>query len=180
MKDIKKENSKSFVFGKIDFDGIGRKINTVEIEVGLREYSDGSYSFTASVNVWNHIHTDIVAGGQMFDAVELSQIEARSSLFATIKELWRKYHLNDMHAGTPEQEEALEKANLLSVNDFDFDKACEFLKNAGLYEVEYEGKPYRYGSGWLHFSISKKDLEKIHLILNTPQIKLEELLKDKK
>ncbi len=178
MKDIKKENSKSFVFGKIDFDGIGRKINSVEIEVGLQEYSDGSYSFTASVNVWNHTHTDIVAGGQMLDAVELSQIEARSSLFATIKELWRKYHLNDIHAGTPEQEEALEKANLLSGNDFD--KVCEFLKNIGLYEVEYEGKPYRYGSGWLHFPIPKKDLEKIHLILNTPQIKLEELLKDKK
>ena len=178
MRNIKKENSKSFVFGKIDFNGIGRRINAVEIQVGLREYSDGSYSFTASVNVWNHIHTDIVAGGQMLDAVELSKLEAKSKLFATIKELWRKYHLNDMHAGTPEQEEALEKANLLSGNDFN--EACEYLKNIGLYEVEYEGKPYRYGSGWLHFPIPKNDLEKIHLILITPQYKLEELLKDNK
>ena len=179
MREIKKENSKSFGFGKIDFYGIGRRINAVEVEVRLKEYSDGSYRFTASVNVWNHIHTDIVAGGQMLDAVELSQIEAKSSLFATIKEMWSKYHLNDMHAGTPEQEEALKKANLLSADVFE--EACEFLKKEGLYEVEYEGKPYRYGSGWLHFPIPKKDLEKIQLILNTPQIHLEDVLsKDKK
>ena len=109
---------------------------------------------------------------------ELSKLEVENKLFATIKELWHKYHLNDMHAGTPEQEESLKKENLLSANDFE--KACEYLKSIGLYEVEYEGKPYRYGSGWLHFPIPKKDLEKIHLILNTPQIKLEKLLKDKK
>lgn len=171
------DNRKVFNF-KADFYGTGRRINLVEIEIGFTERADGKAFFSAWGNVWNKSQSLVVASGQILGRDELSKLVAENKLFATIKELWRKYHLNDMHAGTPEQEEALEKANLLSANDFD--KACEFLKNEGLYEVEYEGKPYRYGSGWLHFPIHKKDLEKIHLILNTPQIKLEELLKDNK
>lgn len=181
---LTKEHNAKFKFGKIDYYSTGRKINAVEVDFGLREYSNGSVSFTASCKVWNHIHTDIIAEGQMLDANELLEIEAKSKLFKTIKELWQKYHLNNLHAGTPEQEEALRAAyqkcresgnfDVLSYS-YDFTQACEYLKSIGLYEVEYEGKPYRYGSGWINYPIPKDDLDKIYLILNTPQAELEKM-----
>ena len=179
---ITNEKRRKFDFGKIDYFGTGRKINAVEVNFGLQENNDGSVCFTASGEVWNHIHTDIVAGGQMLDADELLEIEAKSKLFKTIKELWQKYHLNALHAGTPEQEEDLRTAyqkcresgnfDVLSYH-YDFTEACEYLKSIGLYEVEYDVKPYRYGSGWINNPIPKDDLDKIYLILNTPQTMLE-------
>jgi hypothetical protein len=55
--------------------------------------------------------------------------------------VWKRWHLNDMRAGTPEQMEALREAKING-----YDEACQFLKEKGLYEVD----GYRYGSKWLH------------------------------
>ena len=58
-------------------------------------------NFAASANLYNVRKTDIIMGGQCFDTLlkeipELSQNE----LFQEVYDLWSKYHLNDMHAGT--------------------------------------------------------------------------------
>jgi hypothetical protein len=87
------------------------------------------------------------------------------------------YHLNDMHAGTLEQEAELERAKAdgrLPV--YDYAKACDVLKAAGLYEVP-TGKTnrvnvvagdggnvdvpemYTYGHSWLKRDIPD-DLER--------------------
>ena len=66
-------------------------------------------------------------------------------------------NLNDimnLHAGTKEQEEALDKwHNSLQKENrivlFSFELDCEYLKSIGLYEVNYKGKTYKYGTEWL-------------------------------
>lgn len=58
--------------------------------------------------------------------------------------VWERWHLNDMRAGTPAQEDFLRPLGLSGYGDM-----CEALKEAGLYTVEHEGMPYRYGQGWL-------------------------------
>lgn len=77
-------------------------------------------------------------------------INPRTELQTKLVEYWDLLHLNDMHAGTPEQALALKNCT-----SKDYTERCEYLKSIGLYEVEWEGKPYRYGTGWLTYSLPK-------------------------
>ena len=132
---------KTFNFGKIDYMGRGRKDCTVDVTICLKERGgekvldkDGNFTgnycnkyveFTASGNIWNYLHSDIYSGGQNID--EIAEY-IKTPLFQIIYTFWKKYHLNGMHAGTPEQEEAIEKWESEG-NKYDYKKACEMLKN---------------------------------------------------
>lgn len=174
MKKNIKENKTTFNFGKIDFYGIGRKINAVEVEVNLKEYADSTYGFTVSGYIYNARHTDIIMGGQCLDDEAFVKLSAENKLLKELIRLWKAYHLNNLHAGTYEQEKALNKVNLRGA--IDYDKACDYLKSIGLYKVEYKGKPYRYGSGWINYLIPQDDLEKIYQLFSHTQPYLERTL----
>jgi hypothetical protein len=85
--------TKVFNFGKIDFNGTGRRINAVDVEVELKDTDKGP-EFSASAEVWNGPHTDIVMGGQCLD--ELAK-HIHAPEFKKILRFWRLYHLNGMH-----------------------------------------------------------------------------------
>lgn len=140
---------KTINFGKIDFNGTGRKINSVDIEIELREQGNKSV-LSVCGEVWNARHTDWVAGGQCLD--DLIPFFKNNERFNEIHRLWKSYHLNDMHAGDKVQEEYL-KNNLKG--RYDYDKACELLEQAGLYE--HNG--YKYGHGWVYEPIPEDDLK---------------------
>lgn len=75
-------------------------------------------------------------------------------------EIWRHWHLNGMNAGTPEQDKALEeRPNPPTTRSYE--ENCAYLKSIGLYEVEYQGKPYKYGHGWIHKDLPDDFLENI-------------------
>lgn len=163
---------RTFKFGKISAYKNGRKENEVELEVELRSNRNGFPVFSVSGDVWNRIHTDIVMGGQCLD--DISRVPVNNALFQEIKGLWKKYHLNDLHAGTKAQTLALKKAGLYGASNYS--QAVEFLKRKGLYEVNltptekkynprYADKPYKYGQGWLYYPIPAADLAKIRRIL---------------
>lgn len=164
--------TREFEFGKINYHNpSGRKINLVTAEVSLKT-ERGNPIFTASMWVWNGNHTDIVAGGQMFD--DIKHVPENDALFQEIKKLWKLYHFNQMHAGTKAQTLALEKAGLTGANSYE--KAVEYLKRKGLYEVRltpteakynpsYAGKPYKYGHGWIYYPIPAKDMARIKKIM---------------
>ena len=59
-------------------------------------------------------------------------------------EVWECWHLNDMRAGTPSQEEAV-RSWLTQGNSYDYSKACKYLESIGLL---YDGD-YKYGTKWL-------------------------------
>lgn len=139
-----------------------RKINEVTIDIELRE-TDEKQILSICGKAWNMFHTDIIMGGQCLD--ELYRY-VKNPLFKEIYRLWKEHHLNDLHAGTPEQEKAIEKWKEQG-NIYDYVKACEYLKSVGLYEVEYNGEFYRYGTKCIYKPIPENDLKLIkHIIEN--------------
>lgn len=140
-----------------------RKINEVTLDIELREENINKPVFSVCANVWNIRHTDIIMGGQCLD--ELCKY-VKIPLFREIHRLWEEHHLNNLHAGTSEQEKAIEEWKEYG-NAYDYSKVCEYLKSIGLYEVEYNGKPYKYGSGWIYKEILENDLKLIKYIIET-------------
>ena len=140
-----------------------KKINEVTLDIELREENINKPIFSVCANVWNIRHTNIVMGGQCLD--ELRKY-VKTPLFREIHRLWEEHHLNDLHAGTSEQEKAIEEWKEHG-NAYDYSKVCEYLKSIGLYEVEYNGKPYKYGSGWIYKEIPENDLKLIKYIIET-------------
>lgn len=151
-------------FGKVDFNGSGRKINEVTIEIALRDTPKGP-EFTACGNVWNLKHTDIICGGQCLD--ELLKFFKHNFLFNNIYNYWKKYHLNGMHAGTPEQEEAINNYLKLNNKKYDYAEVCDYLKSINLYEVKLDGSIYKYGHAWLYEPIPQDDLKAIRKLLTS-------------
>lgn len=148
---------KTFELGKIDYFGRGRKINPVTVDVELRD-KDGNPVLSICGCVYNQTRTDCVAAGQCLDGIAK---HLHSNQFNELYHLWKLYHLNDLHAGTPEQERALEDCP-----SRDYGERCEYLKSIGLYEVMHEGKPYKYGHGWIYHEIPSEDLNRIKELLS--------------
>lgn len=148
---------------KVDAHGYGKR-NICEVELTLTNTAKG-LEFSVCGTVWNQQQTDSTLGGQCLDemltlARDASWSGAEIALLVEVVDLWRAHHLNGMHAGTPEQEKALENFS------GDYSAKCEHLKALGLYEVEHEGKPYKYGHGWLYRPIPAADLARIWNLLN--------------
>lgn len=168
-------------FGKINLYGTGKRY-PVEITIELKKhggektYINGQptgettpeyIEFTASG------HAGAACWGQCLDSIV--PYLKRNKLFNEVYSFWKKYHLNGMHAGTPDQEKAI-KEKEASGWRYDYTEACEYLKSIGLYEVNYTGlacghrynnEPYKYGHGWLIQEIPASDLERIEHIINT-------------
>lgn len=186
---------KTFNFGKINYTNKSRRANLVEVEVELRrrggettftiDRKTGEKTITGKTpeyvelsicgTIWNARHTDCVCAGQCLDEIakyrrQLSDPE----LFDTIYNLWEKYHLNGMHAGTPEQERAIEEWKAEG-NRYEYSAVCEMLKRRGLYEVNYTGlsigrrynnEPYKYGHAWLIQELPGDVLLKVEHLLS--------------
>lgn len=185
---------KTFNFGNIAYSGT-RKNNAVTVDVELRQRG-GKETFTIdrktgektitgktpeyvelaiSGDIWNSQHTDIVCGGQCLDTIAQfkHQLTDRET-FDIIYDLWKQYHLNGAHAGTPEQEKAIEEWKAAG-NRYDYTAVCEMLKSIGLYEVNYTGlsvgrrynnEPYKYGHAWLIQELPGDVLLKIEHMLS--------------
>ena len=171
---IVEEKTKKISFGKVAFPPYQKKKSCeVEIEINLTTMSDGTTRFSACGSIWNHTHTDIYSGGQNDETIKalIKEGELQASpLLLEIIELWGKYHLNYLKPGTPEQEEAVQKGfELGAIKRFQkesfYEQAVRHLKSVGLYEVQHEGKPYRYGSDWIYSQIPEKDLKRIKEIM---------------
>lgn len=89
-------------FGLIDFYGDGNKRNRVDVELELKETPNGE-EFTASANVWDSGHTDIICGGQCLDT--LAPFFKNNLLYIKILNFWEKYHLNGMRPECEHQHE---------------------------------------------------------------------------
>lgn len=109
------EIRRRFSFGKVAWCG-KRKSNLIELEVCLTT-RNGYLEFTACGSVWNHIHTDIVAGGQCLDTIiERFPRFRNNTIYSTIFDLWNKYHLKNV-SDIPAEDSY--KINLLVSNKTD-------------------------------------------------------------
>lgn len=159
---------KTIQLGKIAYWG-NRKINAVDVEIEIRErggeptYRDGLFcGYTPTYtelsicgNIWNGQHTDIVCGGQCIDEIAK---HIHTPKMQAIQSMWKKWHLNGMNAGTPEQERYVQMYKAENGGKYDYTECCEYLRDHKMYEVNFTGKtvgrmynnePYLYGHGWV-------------------------------
>ena len=186
---------KTFNFGKIKYTSQKKAVNLVTVDVELRrrggeitftiDRKTGEKTITGKTpeyvelsicgSIWNSRHSDIVCGGQCLDTIAKykEQLEDKE-VFETLYNLWKKYHLNGMHAGTPEQEDVIEEWKAEG-NHYEYTAVCEMLKRRGLYEVNYTGlsvgrrynnEPYKYGHDWLIQELPGDVLLKIEPLLS--------------
>lgn len=146
--------TKRFVFGKIDYNNSGRKNCSAEVEIEFEKKHNSFYDkdymeFTAVGYVYNPKHTDCYIGGQCLDTMYRFDSLALNPIFHKIYRIWLKYHLNGMHAGTPEQEQAIKEYRERTGKAYDYKDICDYLKSINLYEVIENGQPYKYGHAWL-------------------------------
>ena len=153
---------KTFNFGKIAYDGSGRKNNLVTIEVSFN-----GTRFSASGNIWNRLQTDIISGGQNLD--ELYEYLKDDGLFLKIYSIWKQYHLNDMTPGTPKQMAFLSTIKKPSNAEF-YSWECEQLEKVDLLYDSLNGEPYKYGSLWLTNEIPGYIKEDINALLTNGRL----------
>ena len=169
MARVKEERYRFRVNNKIDYRTPGRKSNGVELEVTLGVDTFDRPTFSASGKILNNWSSGCVCCGQGLDVIneyrDRFNFDVRDRyIFDTIYDMWKKYHLNDLTAGTPEQEAAIKEWKEAG-NKYDYTNACRYLESIGLYEVEYHGLEYngmyKYGHAWLYTPIDKDDWQKI-------------------
>lgn len=85
--------------------------------------------------------------------------------------IWHEYRLNGMHAGTPEQEEALKDRYGVW---FTYEQNIEYLKLIGLYATEHEGRTYQYGSGWIRKDLPKNFIDTLEALCDNLDIEEDE------
>ena len=164
---------KRIEFGKVAYWG-KQKRNMVDVTIEIREcggeqiikrdcgfdtlvgYRPTYTELSICGNIWNNLHTDIVCGGQCLDTIAEY---IKTPLMQQIVSMWRRYHLNGMHAGTPEQESAAKRFVTEQLGGkYNYGKVVEYLKSIGMYEVVFTGKttgrmydhePYKYGTAWI-------------------------------
>lgn len=170
----------TYIFGKIDATDDGKRSNQVEVTVRLetkplatKQVGDERETidcFSVSAEVWDAFHNDIIYGGQCLDSLLEYPELANNASYREIHDMWKKYHLNDMHAGTPRQEKALEEAvangKLATYGASNYEETCAYLESIDLLEdkeflvenKDGEPVPYKYGHGWLAQEIPAEDL----------------------
>lgn len=107
--------------------------------------------------------------GQCFEAI--NNILKGHKTWDIIYRIWKKYHLNDSHAGTQKQEKILKQKNKKLLYADNYKQACKYLEEQNLL---YDGG-YKYGSSWLYQPIPEYTLKRIKDILkkyNNKTIKL--------
>ena len=148
-------------FGKVDYLNNGKKNCLVEVEINFN-----GITFTSSGTIWNHLKTDCYSGGQNLDTIK--KFLPNNKLFNKIYNIWKKYHLNDMTAGSPKQVEYLKSIQKPEDAEF-YTWECEQLEKVNLLHDKsylYNGKPYKYGTAWLTTEIPTKIKQEINNLIN--------------
>lgn len=158
--------------GKVDYEGRGRKINSVDLKTKIKTLDKARHWDTLkevqkvpvlsiSGDVWNSRHSDIVSGGQNYDTI--SELFPSNKKVQRLIEIWKQYHLNNMQAGTKRQTEALNKwRKENNIQGWDYDQSVEHLKSIDL----YKDKGYEYGSGWLYQPIPEDILKEFKSLIS--------------
>jgi len=113
----------------------------------LKQSKEGP-CFTASGEIGRDV------GGQCLD--EIKEKHPTNLLLSQIFKVWKRYHLNDMKAGTPDQESAINEWE--KDHRYEYGEACDHLESIDL--INDDG--YRYGSKWLYSPIPQLILDKIN------------------
>lgn len=114
----------------------------------------------------------IETGGQCIDsAIEyLAENGLCCQTLEKIEPIWKKWHLNDCHAGTERQDACIDEYRKAHPGErLEYEKAREILQENGILEDDQylvDGKPYEYGTKWLFREIPQEVLKRLCRILD--------------
>ncbi len=86
-----------------------------------------------------------ISWGQIYDSFTTT-----SKCVKELCDFWRKYHLNDLNAGTKSQSELIKSRN----EKYDYKEVCKFLEDQNM----LVDRGYRYGTAWLSREFPKDEL----------------------
>ncbi len=154
-----KAGEHSYFVGVCEYEGPGSK-NAAYITWRLE---DGRFSMCA--HIWDRRKRDHIAGGQCVDAV--ADLFPGNEKVQRMRAIWERWHLNDMCAGSPAQEEYL-RAHPVEYKypESHYDKACEVLRAVGL----HPDNGYLYGSRWLREELPPEVLAEIESWVTQEQL----------
>jgi len=148
---------------KIDVGRVGNaRGGSVEIEIEMEDYGKSRKRLSICGNVWNARHSDIESGGQILDHFTFSPgrvfyygepVVVKPPMTVTILkrivDVWKRWHLNDMHAECEHQEKL--KSSMLEKHGEGFFYASNI---DGIWsEPEFSACSvcgYRYGTAWTY------------------------------
>jgi len=154
----------------------GRPVQ-LEIDVELRKDPEG---FKLSICAYLLIKEcekyglkAIETGGQCIDSaiVYLAENGLHCQTLEKIEPIWKKWHLNDTHAGTERQDACLDEYRKAHPGErLEYEKAREILQENGILEDDQylvDGKPYEYGTKWLFREIPQEVLKRLCRLLDS-------------
>ena len=85
--------TRTFSFGKFDYNNCGRRINEVEIDIRL-DKDDERFRVSVSGGLWNGRKTDYIYCGQCIDDLgEDFPFLKKSNLYNALLDIWENCHL---------------------------------------------------------------------------------------
>lgn len=126
-----------------------------EITWELYKNKRGKICFSMQAAEWDKRHYDYDRCGQCVEYI--AGLFPKDKKAQRMMEIWKRYHLNDMRAGTPKQEDYLREKELQGWEYKSYKNACETLKAAGL----YEDNGYKYGHAWNYEEIPEEIIKEI-------------------
>jgi hypothetical protein len=153
-------------FGKIDLNHTGRTVNEVELTLELQQDEKRRPVISIRCGVWNSKKTDYQMCGQCLDIVS-PMVRENRKLWTELKEIWKKWQLNDCKAGTPEQYDLLAERFRHLGGRSKWEDEVAYLKSINKYEVEWEGKTVRWGERYVYWEIPGEILERFREIIRT-------------
>jgi hypothetical protein len=165
-KEIKKIHNEPVIANIKDYDYNG-KSQAITLDITLKEENhpqrgiDGKeyknpLRLGISGGIWNSTHSDITTGGQIQDTLreqfEKGNIKVNGisdEEFRELLDVWDRWHLNDLHAGTEKQESIInEHINDSKYAHLDktYDRKVQILKDNNT----YIDNGYQWGSAWLY------------------------------
>lgn len=119
-------------------------------------------SLGISASLWNLSRSDITQGGQMQDTLReefnKGNLKLKSSIsrdeFKKFLDIWDRWHLNDLNAGTSKQRKLIEEHK----DDPKYANLDKFLDRPKAILTDFKAEPdngYSYGSAWLYEPLPK-------------------------
>lgn len=143
---------------------LGKNVH-IKIEIETKDNTTAPYLDTdlkeckvkTTLSISGNIGQD--CAGQIQD--EVASLFPDNDKIQRLVEIWNRYHLNDLSAGTNKQREFIEKYkadNPWAKNYSDsYDLYCHELKSVDL----YEDRGYKYGTAWLCETIPTEIIEEL-------------------
>lgn len=98
---MEKAYYKKLELGKIDYNGTGRRINPVYLEIRLEAKEKKGLCFSITGEIWNGNCSDLLVNGQCMEII--AKFFQGNEKVQRIIEIWKRWNLNDMNPGCEHQ-----------------------------------------------------------------------------